>query len=70
MTPYLKPHSTYRIIFENQSGDLQFYNNLFVSGSDVSQYSKAILPVIFDGNVFTKGSKRPNADSIEKNMVN
>ncbi|MBK7105518.1 MAG: right-handed parallel beta-helix repeat-containing protein [Ignavibacteriae bacterium] len=67
LTPYLKPHSTYIESFsENQSGDLQFYNNLFVSGSDVSQYSKAILPVIFDGNVFTKGSKRPNADSIEK----
>ncbi|MFZ1292305.1 MAG: right-handed parallel beta-helix repeat-containing protein [Melioribacteraceae bacterium] len=67
LTPYLKPHSTYIESFsDNSSGDMQFYNNLFINGSDATQYSKALLPVIFDGNVFTNGGKRPNADSIEK----
>lgn len=66
LTPYLKPHSTFIESYsDNQSGDMQFYNNLFVNGSDVSQYSKSLLPVIFDGNVYTKESKRPNADAIE-----
>ena len=67
LTPYLKPHSTFiESLSDNSSGDMQFYNNLFFNGSDVSQYSKALLPVIFEGNVFTKGSKRPNSDSIVK----
>jgi len=35
---------------------VQFYNNLFVSRGNASQYSRALLPVIFNGDVYTKGS--------------
>jgi alpha-N-arabinofuranosidase len=59
LTPYMKPHSTYvAALHDNPSGDVQFINNLFVNGGDASQYSKALLPVVFDGNVYTKGSVR------------
>lgn len=59
LTPFMKPHSTYvTALHDNPGGDVQFINNLFVNGADVSQYSKALLPVIFDGNVYTKGSIR------------
>ncbi len=67
LTPYHKPHSTLiENYHDNPSGDIRFYNNLFLNNGDASQYSKALLPVIFDGNVFTKGSKRPVLDSTEK----
>jgi len=59
LTPYLKPHSTFvAALHDNPGGDIQFINNLFVNGSNASQYSKALLPVVFDGNVYTKGSVR------------
>ena len=59
LTPYMKPHSTYVVaLHDNPSGDVQFINNLFVNGGDASQYSKALLPVVFDGNVYTKGAVR------------
>lgn len=58
-TPYHLPHSTAIVaLHDNPSGETQFINNLFVNGSDVSQYSSALLPVRFDGNVYTKGSVR------------
>ncbi|MBK7212821.1 MAG: right-handed parallel beta-helix repeat-containing protein, partial [Bacteroidales bacterium] len=67
LTPYLKPHSTsIDKLADNAGGDVQFYNNLFVNGSNASQYSKALQPVIFDGNVFTKDCVRPTADSTIK----
>jgi alpha-N-arabinofuranosidase len=57
LTPYMKPHSTYvAALHDNPGGDVQFVNNLFVNGADASQYSKAFLPVVFDGNVYTRGS--------------
>ena len=59
LTPYMKPHSTYVVaLHDNPSGDVQFINNLLVNGGDASQYSNALLPVVFDGNVYTKGSIR------------
>ncbi|PVX44466.1 uncharacterized protein DUF1565 [Flavobacterium sp. 103] len=57
LTPYHKPHSTDIVaLHDNPAGDIQFRNNLFVKDGDVSQYKKNILPVFFDGNVYTKGS--------------
>lgn len=59
LIPYLKPHSTFvATLHDNPGGDIQFINNLFVNGGDASQYSKTLLPVVFDGNVYTKGSVR------------
>lgn len=59
LTPYMKPHSTYVVsLHDNPSGNIQFLNNLFVTGGDASQYYNALLPVVFDGNVYTKGSVR------------
>lgn len=56
LTPYLKPHSTYVVaLHDNPSGDVRFINNLFVNGADASRYNNALLPVFFDGNVYTKG---------------
>lgn len=57
LTPYLMPNATEIAgMYGNPSGDQQFYNNLFVGNSDVSDYSETFLPVVFDGNVYTKGS--------------
>jgi alpha-N-arabinofuranosidase len=54
LTPYHKPHSTFvTALHDNPGGDIQFVNNIFVDGADASQYSKALLPVIFDENVYT-----------------
>ncbi len=61
LTPYHRPHSTFvEALHDNPGGDIRFINNLFVNGGDASQYSKALLPVVFDGNVYTKGSIRIN----------
>lgn len=66
LTPYHKPHSTFvEALHDNPGGDIQFVNNLFVNGGDASQYSKALLPVVFDRNVYTKGSVRA-IQNIEK----
>ena len=60
LTPLHKPHSTFvEKLHDNPGGDVQFINNLFVNEGNASQYGRAILPVIFDGNVFTKGTVRP-----------
>ncbi|MDH7463182.1 right-handed parallel beta-helix repeat-containing protein [Chitinophagaceae bacterium 26-R-25] len=59
LTPWHLPHSTQVVgLHDHPSGETQFINNLFVNGSDVSQYSSSLLPVRFDGNVYTKGSVR------------
>lgn len=59
LTPYLKPHSTEMdSLHDNPGGDARFINNLFVSGGDASHYSNSYLPVVFNGNVYTKGSIR------------
>jgi len=60
LTPYHKPHSTFvEDLHDNPGGDHRFINNLFTDGGNAGQYYKALLPVVFEGNVFTKGSKRP-----------
>lgn len=67
LTPYHKPHSTFvEGLHDNPGGDIQFINNLFVETGNVSQYHKAILPVTFDGNIFTKGSVRPVPENLKK----
>jgi alpha-N-arabinofuranosidase len=67
LTPYMKPHSTYVAgLHDNPSGDVRFINNLFVNGGDASQYSKGLLPVVFDGNVYTKGAVRPIGSKEQK----
>jgi alpha-N-arabinofuranosidase len=67
LTPYHKPHSTFVIaLHDNPGGDVQFVNNLFVNGGDAGQYSKALLPLVFDGNVYTKGSVRATKSSEQK----
>ena len=61
LTPFMEPHSTYVTqLHDNPSGDVKFFNNLFVNGADVSEFSSALLPVVFDGNVYTRGSKTIN----------
>jgi alpha-N-arabinofuranosidase len=59
LTPYHPPHSTFvTALHDNPGGDIQFINNLFINGGDASQYSSSLLPVVFDGNVYTKGAIR------------
>ncbi|MGE8430300.1 MAG: NosD domain-containing protein [Sphingobacterium sp.] len=57
LTPYLKPHATgIAELKDNPGGDVQFVNNIFVKGADISDYSNAYLPVLLNGNVYLKGS--------------
>jgi alpha-N-arabinofuranosidase len=57
LTPFHKPHSTFvEALHDNPGGDVQFINNIFVKEGDPSPYSKALLPVVFSGNVYTKGT--------------
>jgi alpha-N-arabinofuranosidase len=57
LTPYHPAHSTFvTALHDNPGGDIQFINNLFVNGGNTSKYSSALLPVVFDGNVYTKGA--------------
>lgn len=59
LIPLQSSHSTYvTALHDNPGGDIQFFNNLFVNAGNASQYSQALLPVVFDGNVYTKGSVR------------
>lgn len=70
LTPYLKPHSTYVVaLHDNPSGNVQFINNIFVNGADVSQYNNALLPVVFDGNVYTKGAVKAGRQDISGDMA-
>ena len=70
LTPYHKPHSTYvEGLHDNPGGDIQFINNLFVNGGNAGQYKKAILPVIFDGNVYTKGAVRAVSGEKQRTLV-
>jgi alpha-N-arabinofuranosidase len=73
LTPYHKSHSTAIAgLHDNQGGDIQFVNNLFIGKANASQYAKSLLPITFDGNVYTKGTvraigsdKSANADAID-----
>jgi len=67
LTPYHKPHSTFVVaLHDNPGGDIQFINNLFINGGDASQYSNALLPVVFVGNVYTKGSVMATGNKDQK----
>jgi alpha-L-arabinofuranosidase len=60
VTPYHKNHSTKIAgMHDNPGGDVQFFNNLFVKGGDAGMYSRMMLPVLFNGNVFNNGSVMP-----------
>ncbi|HEY9258789.1 right-handed parallel beta-helix repeat-containing protein [Chitinophaga sp.] len=65
LTPFHKPHATYvEALHDNPGGDVQFVNNLFINGANIAQYAKALLPVTFTGNVYTKGAVRAvNSDT-------
>lgn len=57
LTPYHKAHVTgIEALKDNPGGDVQFVNNLFVKGANISQYSRAFLPVLLEGNVYTNGA--------------
>jgi alpha-L-arabinofuranosidase len=67
LTPVMKPHSTYvALLHDNPGGDIQFINNLFVNGSNIAQYHKTLLPVVFQGNVYTKGATRTASNKDEQ----
>lgn len=67
LTPYHKPHSTYvAALRDNPGGDIRFINNLFVKAGNARQYDRAILPVLFSGNVYTKGTNQPVSDDLNK----
>jgi len=58
MTPFLKAHSTELAgMHNNPTGDVRFYNNLFVRNGEDSSYDNATLPISMKGNVFLKGSR-------------
>ena len=57
-TPFHKAHSTELVgLHNNPSGDVRYYNNLFLGHADLSPYDEAKLPVWMAGNVFLKGAK-------------
>lgn len=68
LTPYHRAHATELAgLHDNPGGDIQFVNNLFVNRGDAGEYSKALLPVTFTGNVYTKGTVRAvNADRTQR----
>jgi len=58
LTPFHRPHSTALAgLHDNPRGDDRYYNNLFASRADLSQYDDTKLPVWMDGNVFLNGAK-------------
>jgi alpha-L-arabinofuranosidase len=63
LTPLHKAHSTELAgLHNNGSGDMRYYNNLFMRSGDISPYDKATLPMALDGNVFLKGAKPCNRE--------
>jgi len=63
LTPYHKPHSTFvTALHDNPGGDIRFINNLFVNKGNARQYDRALQPVVFSGNVYTKGTNQPGGD--------
>jgi alpha-L-arabinofuranosidase len=67
LTPYHKPHSTFVVaLHDNPCGDIQFINNLFINGGNASKYAKSLLPVVFEGNVYTKGSVKAKDNNDQK----
>lgn len=57
-TPFLKPHSTEIAgLHNNPCGDTRFYNNIFISNTDLRPYDQATLPVQMKGNLYLMKSK-------------
>jgi alpha-N-arabinofuranosidase len=62
LTPFHAPHSTFVAgLRDNPSGDVRFFNNLYVLAGNARQYDEALLPVVMSGNVYTKGTNGPAA---------
>ncbi len=58
LTPFHQAHATELAGMHNSpSGDVRFYNNLFVQPGDTTPYDTAMLPVGMAGNVYLKGAK-------------
>jgi alpha-N-arabinofuranosidase len=67
LTPYHKPHSTeVTALHDNPGGDISFINNLFVNNGNARQYDKALLPVRFSGNIYTKGTNQAVSEDLAK----
>lgn len=67
LTPYHKPHSTFvAALHDNPGGDIQFISNIFIDKGNARQYDRAILPVRFSGNVYTKGTNQALAADLYK----
>ena len=57
-TPFMKPHSTEVVgYYDNPSGDIRFFNNIFAEEGDLTPFNETHLPMQFAGNVFLKGAK-------------
>jgi alpha-N-arabinofuranosidase len=62
-TPFHKAHSTELAGLVNiKGGDDRFFNNLFVGGTGLAPYDKAVQPVTMEGNVFLKDAKPAQAE--------
>lgn len=56
-TPWLVPHGTTIVDqYDNRSGDDRFVNNIFVAPATLAHYNTSSLPMMMEGNVFTKGA--------------
>ncbi|MDH7461736.1 right-handed parallel beta-helix repeat-containing protein [Chitinophagaceae bacterium 26-R-25] len=56
-TPYLVPHGTAIAgQYDNRGGDDRFFNNIFVAPAKLTHYDTSSLPIMMEGNVFTKGT--------------
>jgi hypothetical protein len=56
-TPFMKPHSTEQVALHGcPVGDLRWYNNLMLPGTNLNTLDGASLPVAAAGNVFVKGA--------------
>jgi len=56
-TPHLVPHGTAIMgQYDNRGGDDRFINNIFIAPATLAHYNTPSLPMMMEGNVFTKGS--------------
>lgn len=63
ITFYYKPHETISAgKSPNQGGDWQWYNNLLTNRASLGNWDEPKLPIKYEGNVFTKGTKADKND--------
>jgi len=63
-TPFLQPHATAIAgLHSNPCGDTRYYNNLFLTQTDLSPYNEASLPVFISGNVYPAHTKTASCDA-------